>query len=334
MDLTTTYMGLKLQNPLVASASPLTREVKNIAALAEAGAGAIVFHSIFQEQLGEEARSINFYLEQGTERFWESPTYFPPLRQVMGPETYLNNIAAAKKQVNVPIIASLNCFSVSGWVSFARDVQEAGADAIELNPYFIPTSPAISGADVEGGYLSILEAVRAAVTIPVAVKLSPYFSATAAMATRLDKAGANALVLFNRFYQPDIDLENLSVEPRLVLSRSEDARLPMRWIAILFGKLKASLAATSGVHTGLDAAKLILAGADAVMMCSALLENGIGHMTRVRQEMSELLEAKGYESIAQARGVLSQRTCEDPSAFERANYMKTLHSYNQPWESV
>ena len=332
MDLTTRYMGLTLRSPLIAGASPLSHDLGKVKALAQAGAGAIVFHSIFQEQITQEALALNYYLEQGTERFAESLTYFPPVDSFkVGPEIYLDNIAAAKKAVNVPIIGSLNCISSDGWTDYARQIQQAGADGLELNVYLIPTNPAVTADQIEQVYLDILAAVKAAVTIPVAVKLSPFFSSIANTLTRLDAAGADALVLFNRFYQPDINLADMSVGPRLVLSTSDELRLPMRWIAIMAGKVKASLVATSGVHTGADAAKMILSGADGVQMVSCLLQQGAAHLAKVRDEMVAILDEKGYASVAEARGVLSQRTCEEPAAFERANYMKTLTSYTHPW---
>ncbi len=334
MDLSTTYMGLDLVSPLAASASPLSKDARNISALAKAGAGAIVFHSIFQEQIDEEARAVNYYLEQGTERFWESLTYFPPVNRLVGPDQYLENIRQAKKAVSIPIIGSINCFSVSGWMDYAHQIEQAGADGIELNVYFLPTSASDTSDAVESVYLDVLKAVRAAVKIPVAMKLPPYFSSLPNVASRMCDAGANALVLFNRFYQPDIDVENLEVHPRLVLSNSDETRLPMRWVAILHGRVKCSLAASTGVHTGMDAAKMILAGADVVMMTSALLQNGITHLTTVKDELVQILQEKEYSSIAEARGVMSQRTVTDPSAFERANYMKTLQGYDTPWISV
>ena len=335
MDLTTTYMGLRLGCPLLAGASPLSEQGENIKALADAGAGAIVMHSVFEEQLEAEARALDYYLEQGTERFAESLTYFPPMADYkVGPEVYLDNIAAAKKAVGVPVVASLNGLSVGGWIDYAKKIQDAGADALELNIYLIPTNPGVDAQRIEQVYLDIVKAVKSAVSIPVAVKLSPFFSAMANMARKLDEAGADALVLFNRFYQPDIDLENLEVGPALELSTSADSRLPLRWIAILFGRTRASLASSGGVHTGADAAKMVLAGADAVQMVSALLKNGPAHLSEVRDEMARILASKGYESVDQARGVLSQQSCPEPAAFERANYMKTLKSWIQPWRTV
>ena len=332
MDLTTTYMGLKLPCPLVAGASPLSEQTQTIEALTEAGAGAIVMHSVFEEQLQAEAAALGYYLEQGTERFAESLSYFPPMQEYkVGPEAYLDNVAAAKSRVDVPVIGSINGISTGGWIDYAAKVQAAGADALELNVYLIPTNPSVGAEAIERVYVDILKAVKSSVSIPVAVKLSPFFSAMANTARRLDEAGADGLVLFNRFYQPDIDLEALEVAPALSLSTSADARLPLRWIAILFGRLRAALAASSGVHTGADAAKMILAGATAVQMVSALLENGPGHLTKVRDEMAGILQSKGYASVDEARGVLSQKSCPEPAAFERANYMKTLKSWTSPW---
>ena len=330
MDLRTDYMGLKLPCPIMAGASPLSEDVANIEALAAAGAGAVVMHSVFEEQLAAEAENLDHYLEQGSDAFAEALSHFPAIADYkVGPEAYLDHLAAAKKAVDVPVIASLNGLSVGGWIDYAGQIQSAGADALELNIYLIPTNPAADAAKIEQVYLDIVAAVKRTVSIPVAVKLSPFFSATANMAARLDAAGADALVLFNRFYQPDIDLDAMEVSPRLLLSDPAESRLPMRWIAILFGRVDVSLAATSGIHTGADAAKLILAGADAVQVVSALLTNGIGRITDIRDEMARLLAGKGYASVAEARGVLSQKTCPEPAAFERANYMKTLH---QPWK--
>lgn len=335
MDLTSSYMGLTLSNPLMAGASPLSERIDNIKALAEAGAGAIVMHSIFEEQLSAEAAALDYYLEQGTDSFAESLTYFPPMSEYkVGPEEYLENIAAAKKAVDIPIIASINAVSTAGWADFAGQLAEAGADALELNVYLIPTNPAVAAAAVEQAYLDVLEVVRQAVGIPVSMKLSPFFSATANVARRLDDAGAKGLVLFNRFYQPDIDLEALEVAPSLSLSTSEELRLRLRWAAILFGRLRASLAVTGGVHTGADAAKAVLAGADAVQVVSALLKDGVERLTAIRDEMASLLEAHGYDSIQEARGVMSLRSVAEPAAFERANYMKTLQSWSRPWKSV
>ena len=328
MDLTTTYMGMRLSSPVVASSSPLSKSPDGIQRLADAGAAAVVLGSVFEEQFEHDADELEHYLQYGADRFAESLTYFPrPAQYHLGPEDYLAHIEEAKKAVDIPIIASLNGVSAKGWLSFARQAQQAGADAVELNVYYIPTQPRLSAADVEDVYLSVLRGVKEAVTVPVALKLSPYFSSMANFAARADKAGADALVLFNRFYQPDIDLDEMEVRSNLLLSTAHEMRLPMRWIAILHGKVKASLAATTGIHTGADAAKMVLAGADVTMLCSALLEKGIGHLKTVREDLARVLESKGYGSVAEARGVLSQKNCPEPSAFERANYMKALNTF-------
>ena len=328
MDLSTNYMGLQLSNPLVASASPLSREIADIRRLEDAGASAVVLWSLFEEQLEHDATELDYYLEYGAERFAESTSYFPHVSEYkLGPDQYLEHIALAKEAVDIPIIASLNGISTGGWISCAKQIAQAGADGIELNVYYIPTDPKLTSERVENVYVSVLQAVKASVSIPVAMKLSPYFSATAGVLTRLDEVGADALVLFNRFYQPDIDLGTLEVAPDLVLSRPADGRLPMRWIAILYGRIQASLAATSGIHSAEDVAKMILAGADVTMMASALLLNGIEHLTTVREGLAEVLDQKGYASVSEMKGVLSQQRCAEPAAFERANYMKTLSSF-------
>ncbi len=328
MDLSTTYMGLKLSSPLVPSASPLSRDLDNLRRMADAGAGAVVLWSLFEEQIQHDARELDFYMQYGTERFAESLTYFPrPAEFHLAPEQYLKHVAAAKAAVKIPIIASLNGISTGGWISYARKMQDAGADALELNVYFIPTDPRLSGERVENVYLAVLAAVKASVTIPVAMKLSPYFSSTANFVTRLDQAGADGLVLFNRFYQPDINLDALEVQPNLLLSSTFESRLPMRWMAILHGKVRASLAASTGIQTAEDVTKMIMAGADVATMCSCLLRNGIDHLKTLRQGLIDIMESKEYESVAQMRGVLSQKKCPEPAAFERANYMKAISSF-------
>jgi len=328
MDLTTKYMGLDLPSPLVPSASPLSQSLDKIRVMEDSGAGAVVLWSLFEEQIQHDVQELDYYLQHGADRWAESLTYFPKPKEFhLGPEEYLAHVAGAKKAVKIPIIASLNGISTGGWTSYARQIEQAGADGLELNVYFIPTDQKLSGTRVENVYLSVLKAVRSTVSIPVAMKLSPYFSSTANMMRKLDRAGADALVLFNRFYQPDIDLKELEVRPHLVLSSSVENRLPLRWTAILFGKVKASLAVTSGIHTGQDAAKAILAGADAVQMCSALLTHGPGYLKKVREDLITVMNENGYGSPAQMRGILSQKNCPEPAVFERANYMKTLSSY-------
>jgi len=328
MDLSTTYMGLKLKNPLVPSASPLTAEVDSIARLAEHGAAAVVLHSLFEEQIRHEAAELEHLTTQGTESFAESLTYFPRMEEYRhGPEEYLELIEKAKRAVDIPVIASLNGVTVGGWIEYAKKIEQAGADGIELNVYYVATDPQQTGVQVETLYVNILKAVKAAVRIPVAIKLSPYFSSMAAMARRLDEAGADALVLFNRFYQPDINLECLEVVPDLVLSTPFELRLPLRWIAILHGHVRASLAATTGVSSARDVVKLLMVGADITQMCSVLLRKGARELATIRHDLEAWLEENEYSSIEQLKGSLSQRSCPDPAAFERANYMKTLNSY-------
>jgi dihydroorotate dehydrogenase (fumarate) len=328
MDLSTRYLGMNLRNPLVPSASPLSDNLDNIKRMEDAGASAIVLYSLFEEQLSRERAALDYHLEHGTESFAESLTYLPvtvPFR--VGPEGYLNKIRKARASVGIPVIASLNGVSIGGWVEYARKMQEAGANALELNVYMIPTDPARSAAEIEQTYLDILKAVKSVVSIPVAMKLSPYFSSMAGMARRLDEAGANGLVLFNRFYQPDLDLETLEVRPNVLLSTPQALRLPLRWIAILYDRVKADLAATSGIHSGLDVLKVLLAGANVAQLCSVLLQNGIGQIRKIEKEMAEWMEAHEYESVTQLRGSMSQKNCADPSAFERAQYMQAVLSY-------
>jgi len=328
MDLTTTYMGLKLRTPLVPSASPLSDELDNIKRLEDSGAAAIVLHSLFEEQLRKESAELDFHLHHGTESFAEALSYFPePEELFLGPEEYLKHIAAAKQAVKIPIIASLNGSTPGGWTAYAKQIQQAGADALELNIYSIPTDAGLSGSDLETTYEDILKAVKKEVTIPVAVKLSPFFTNFANVAKRLSDAGANGLVLFNRFYQPDIDLESLEVKPNILLSTPMAMRLPLRWIAILYGRVSASLAGTSGIHRASDALKMLMAGADVTMLCSALLRHGPAHIGSVEREMIAWMEQHEYESVKQLKGSLSQKNCEDPTSFERAQYMRAISSY-------
>ncbi|MCM0589218.1 MAG: dihydroorotate dehydrogenase-like protein [Gloeotrichia echinulata IR180] len=329
MDLTTSYMGLKLRSPLVPSASPLSQDVDKIKWMEEAGAAAVVMHSLFEEQLSRERYELHHHLTYGTESFAESLTYFPePDSFCIGPEEYLHHIRQIQEQVEIPIIASLNGCSVGGWTDYARLIEEAGASALELNIYYVPTDIDLTSEDIEQTYIDILGAVKAAITIPVAVKLSPYFSNMANMAKRLDNAGANGLVLFNRFYQPDINLELLEVEPHVLLSTPQAMRLPLRWIAILYGRIQASLAATSGIHNGHDVLKMLMAGANITMLCSVLLQHGINHIQCIEREMREWMEKHEYQSVQQLQGSMSQRNCPNPSAFERAQYMRALQTYN------
>ena len=328
MDISTQYLGLKLRSPLVVSACPLSEEIDNIKRMEDAGAAAVVLYSLFEEQLKQDRLELNQRLEHGTESYAEALTYFPePDEFNLGPEEYLKHIAAAKKATRIPIIASLNGSSAGGWTEYAKQIQKAGADALELNIYYIPANMDLPGAAVEKTYLDILRAVKSEVTIPVAVKLSPFFSNFANMAKQLDQAGANGLVLFNRFYQPDIELESLEIKPNILLSTPMAARVPLRWIALLHGRLNASLAATSGIHRASDVLKMLMAGADVTMLCSTLLRHGIPQIGMIERELISWLEEREYESVSQLKGSLSQKKCPEPAAFERAQYMKALTSY-------
>jgi dihydroorotate dehydrogenase (fumarate) len=328
MDLSTTYLGLRLRTPLVPSASPLSEDLDNIRRMEDAGASAVVLHSLFEEQLRQERSELFHFLTHGTESFAESLTYFPePEEFHVGPEAYLDHIRKAKAAVSIPIIASLNGSSPGGWTEYARLIEQAGADALELNIYYVAADIDEPAEMVEGTYLDILEAVKSVVTIPVAVKLSPFFSSLANVAGRLDRAGANGLVLFNRFYQPDIDLHTLDVRPNILLSTPHALRLPMRWIAILYGRIKADLAATSGIHHAEDVVKMLLVGARVTMLCSVLLHKGIEHLRVLERTVRQWLEEREYESVEQLQGSMSQLHSPDPNAFERSQYVRGLQSY-------
>ena len=328
MSLTTSYLGMTLKNPIVASSSPLSHNVDSIRRLEDAGAAAVVMYSLFEEQINFDSFYIDHYLTNGTNSFAESLSYFPEMQGYnSGPDEYMNLIKLAKDAVDIPIIGSLNGVSAGGWTDYAVLMQEAGADAIELNVYYIPANQDLDGSDIENIYLNILREVKRSVSIPVAIKLSPFFSSTANMAKRLVAEGANGLVLFNRFYQPDIDLETLEVVPRLVLSNSSELRLPLRWVAILYGRVLADLAITTGIHTSEDVLKALMAGAKVTMMASELLQNGIRRISVILDELRSWMEEHDYESVAQMIGSMSQQHCAEPAAFERANYMKTLASY-------
>ncbi len=328
MDLSTTYLGMKLKNPLMAAAGPLTADLGKIRQLEDAGASAVVLHSLFEEQLTHEAAALDHHLSHGADSFAEALSYFPEAGEYkLGPEEYLEHVANAKKAVDIPVIGSLNGISAGGWTDYARKIEQAGADALELNVYFIATDFKETGAQVEDRYLEVLKAVKQAVHIPVAVKIGPFFSSMAWMARRLDQAGADALVLFNRFYQPDFDLENLEVVPDVVLSTPFEMRLPLRWIAILYGNIKAGLAAARGISSAEDAVKMIMAGADVTQLLSVLLRKGIGQLGEIELQMREWMEQHEYVSIEQMKGSMSQKSCANPAAFERANYMRTLQSY-------
>ena len=328
MNLTTPYMGLTLKNPMVASASPLSQSLDTIRRLEDHGASAVVMFSLFEEQIRHDVDAMEHFMALGTESFGEALSYFPVVDDFdVGPTQYLELIRKASTAVDIPIIASLNGTSERGWVDFATLMQEAGAKGLELNIYYIPTEVARTGAEVEQQYLDVLARVKAAVTIPIAVKVGPYFSAFANMAGRLDRAGADALVLFNRFYQPDFDIETRTVVPSLALSRPDEIRLPLLWIALLHGRVKASLAATTGVHSAVEAIKYLMAGADVVMSTSALLHQGPVFLSRLLADLTRWMEKKGYESVDQLRGSMSQASIPDSTAFARGNYIKVLESY-------
>ncbi len=329
--LATSYLGLELRSPLVASPSPFTKQLDSALRLQESGAAAIVLPSLFEEELVHEEVELSQVLEQGTGSFAESLDYFPAIDTFESTaDRYLATVAAMKETLDVPVIASLNGTSVGGWVRYARLIEEAGADALELNLYRLAADPARSGSAMEESDLEVVRQVRASTSLTVAVKLSPYYSALAGFALAVVDAGANGLVLFNRFYQPDIDADTREVVPRLELSRPWELRLPLRWIAILRPHLaaRASLAASSGVSSGIDAAKALLVGADVAMMTSAVLRKGREHFATVEQELVAWMDANEYTSVAELRGSVSYAASEDPSAFERANYLKTLRSWN------
>ena len=327
-DLSTTYLGFKLRTPLVSSASPLSQELFKIRQLEDAGVSAIVLSSLFEEQLRLETLELDHHLSAGTESSPEALTYFPQAGEFhLGPEEYLTHIRKAKEAVRIPIIASLNGSTVGGWTQYAKQIEQAGADALECNIYYIPTDMQLTGDAVERTYIEILQAVKSAVKIPVAVKLSPFFSNMANMAKRLDDNGANGLVLFNRFYQPDIDLDELEITPNVLLSTPQALRLPLTWIGILHGRVKASLAATSGVHTAEDVLKMLMVGADVTMLCSVLFRSGVGCVKDIEAGLARWMEDHEYESVRQMQGSMSQLRCPDPSAFERAQYMRAIKSY-------
>jgi dihydroorotate dehydrogenase (fumarate) len=330
MDLTTRYLGLNLRTPLVPSASPLSDELEGIKRMEDAGASAIVLHSLFEEQVKSEQEAVQYHLMYGTDSFPESLTFFPnPAEFITGPEEYLDSIRKAKEAVGIPIIASLNGAAIGGWIDYARQIQQAGSDALELNIYSIPTEMDRTSLEIEQNYIDIVKAVKSVVSIPVAVKLSPFFSNMANMAKRLDHAGANGLVLFNRFYQPDVNLADLEVQANVNLSTPQDMRLPLRWLAILYGRIKADLAATSGIYTARDVLKMLMVGADVTMLCSVLLSKGLTVIGEIETEMCEWLSEHDYQSVRQLQGSMSQKNCADPAAYERAQYMRAIMSYKQ-----
>lgn len=330
-DLTTTYLGLHLRNPLVPSASPLSRNIDSIKRLEEAGAAAVVLHSLFEEQINFESHALDHYLSVNAESTWEAQSYYPePEAFTLPPVQYLEHVRAAKEAVSIPVIGSLNGVSPGGWTNYARLIEEAGADALELNIYFVPTDPFVSSAEIEQNTIDLARSVKESVQIPVAVKLSPYYTNMAALAQQLAAVGANGLVLFNRFNQPDFDLETLEVVPRPLISHDgegEALRLPLRWIAILHELVPIDIAATGGVHTAQDALKLLMAGANVTMLASALLLHGPGHLRTVLHDLEAWLEEHEYESVSQLRGSMSRNRVAEPAAFERAHYVRTVGTY-------
>ena len=327
MDLSTTYLGMKLRTPLVVSASPLSQDLDKIRRMEDAGASGVVLHSLFEEQIRYERYQLHWQLSHSIDSYPEALSYLPEATGFsMGPEDYLRHITRAKSAVGIPIIASLNGTTAGGWLEYAGKMEDAGANAIELNLYSIPVDMERSSAEIEDNYIEIVRSVRASVEIPVAVKLTPFFTNLARIAKRLDEAGANALVLFNRFFQPDIELESLEMQPSGLYSMPIDAKLPLRWIAILYDRIGANLAATGGIHRGTDALKMLMAGADATMLCSVLMRKGIEHIAAIEKEMRAWMAEHEYESVEQMKGSVSQKNCPEPGAFERAAYIATVGS--------
>ncbi len=330
MDLSTNYLGLQLKNPIVPSASPLSEDISNIKLMEDAGAAAVVLYSLFEEQIEHESLELNYFTTIHNESSAEATSYYPePFAFKTGPDEYLEHIKKAKDAVDIPVIASLNGKSLGGWVDYAKKIESAGADALELNIYLLAADIAKTSSSIEKDYIDIVKAVTSGINIPVAVKMHPYFSSVANMASQLDNAGAKGLVLFNRFYQPDIDLETLEVTPNVLLSTPMSMRLPLRWIAMLYKKVNTDLAATSGIYSETDVIKMIMVGAKVTQMLSSLLKFGIGHISDVLTRLKFWMEVNEYESIELMRGSMSYMNVADPSVFERANYMKLLHSYNK-----
>lgn len=328
MNLQAKYLGMTLKSPLVVSASPLSEDIDNIKKMEDAGASAVVLYSLFEEQLIHEQYELHYYTTQGTYSYPESLTYFPDWYDYrLGPDEYLEHIRKAKEAVSIPIIASLNCTSLGSWTEFAQKIEQAGADALEVNNYFIPTNPELTSEEIENIYVDILKAIKKATKIPVAMKMGPFFTNFARMAVKLDEAGTDGLVLFNRFYQPDVDLDELEIKPHIELSTAFSLKLPLTWIGILKGKIKADLAASRGIFSGKDAVKLILVGANVTQLCSVLLKNGISYIKNIEKEIIDWMTEKEYNSVEEMQGVLCQQLAKDPSAFERALYMKALTGF-------
>jgi len=328
IDLSTTYLGLRLASPLVASSSPLGESLDNLRRLEDAGAAAVVLHSLFEEQLTLESNGLDRALTAGAESNPEAPSYFPDLKGYnLGPDGYLEHIRKAKGALGIPVIGSINGVTPGAWVEFAKEIEEAGADALELNVFFIPTDPKLTAADVEQQYCDLVRHVKAAIRIPLAVKVGHQFTAFANLARRLEEHGADGLVLFNRFYQPDLDPDNLEVTSSLTLSSPYELLLRLHWVAVLYGRIHADLAVTGGVHGARDVLKAVMAGATVAMTASALLKHGIEHLTVIKRDLVLWMEKHEYESVRQMRGSLSQRSAANPEAFERANYVKVLSAY-------
>ncbi len=333
-DLKTTYLGLNLKNPIVASASPLSKKFENVKKLEDSGVSAIVMYSLFEEQITHESNALDYFLNRGTETYAEALSYFPELENYnVGPESYLDLVHKIKSSVNIPVIGSLNGISSGGWIEYAKKIEDAGADALELNIYYIPTETTIDSKELEDAQVELVKDVKNSISIPLAVKLSPYYTALPNFAKRLTTAGADALVLFNRFYQADIDIETLEVNPNLVLSDSRDLLLPLRWTAILYGRVHADLALTSGVHTETDILKAMMAGANIVALASELIANGPERVTALLAALEAWMAEYEYKSIEQMRGSMSHKAVAEPAAFERANYMKILQTFDRRFKA-
>lgn len=330
IDLSTTYLGLKLKNPLIASSSPLSKKLDTAKRLEDAGVSAVVMYSLFEEEIIHESLSLDYYLSRGTESYAEAITYFPNLEKYnVGPEGYLEHIQELKKSLDIPVIASLNGISSGGWINYAKKIQQAGADALELNIYYVPTELDLSAQQLEESYAELVSDTHKEISIPLSVKLSPQFTVIPNMVQKLSKAGARGLVLFNRFMQPNLDIENLEIVPDLQLSTSDELLLPLRWTAILYGRVAADLAITGGVHNGQDVVKSVMAGASAVMVASEFLKNGIGRASQILSELDTWMTSHEYPTVEKMRGSLSQKNVAEPAAFERANYMKALQSFDE-----
>jgi len=327
-DLTTTYLGLKLKNPIVASASPLSEKVETIQKLEAAGVAAVVMYSLFEEQIIHESLELDHYLSYGTESFAEALSYLPDIgRYSIGADAYVEHLHRVKRAAGIPIIGSLNGVSAGGWLKYAQRIQDAGADALELNIYYLPFDPELTSVELENNYVELIRSVKSKITIPLAVKLGPFFTGMANVMRRLVEAGADGLVLFNRFYQPDFDLEELEVVPNLVLSTSQELRVPLRWIALLYGQIKTDFALTSGVHTAEDVLKAVMAGANITMLASELLAKGPGRVKEILIDLERWMEGHGYHSIKQMKGSMSAQAVREPHKLRRSNYIKVLNSF-------